>query len=119
MRSFSKINLLTTLVFGLLSFKTLAHNQPDEYKIINLADDFYSVYLSSKKLSPEKRTELFLQHFTSQFEPFYSDKNFVKSIESFSEIEEVYLLKSKLLSKNLNGSMESFITTFADFKSET
>ena len=119
MRNFSKINLLSTLVFGLLSFKTLAQNQPNEYKVINLADDFYSVYQSSKKLSPEKRTELFSQHFASQFEPFYGNKNFVKSIESFSEIEEVYLLKNKQLSKNLNGSMESFITTFSDFKSET
>jgi hypothetical protein len=119
MRISSKINILTTLVFGLLSFNTLAHNQPNEYKVINLADDFYSVYQSSKNLSSEKRAELFSQHFTSQFDLFYSNKNFIKSIENFSEIEEVYLLKNKLLSKNLNGSMESFITTFADFKSET
>jgi len=119
MRNFSKINLLITLVFGVLSFKTPAHSQPHDYTVINLADDFYSVYQSSKNVSSEKRTELFTQHFTSQFAPFYNNKDFVKSIESFSEIEEVYLLKNKLLSKKLNGSMESFITTFPDFKSET
>ncbi|MBB1302283.1 MAG: DUF2268 domain-containing putative Zn-dependent protease [Pseudoalteromonas rhizosphaerae] len=119
MRNFSKIHLLTILVFGILSFKTLAHDQPGAYEIINLADDFYSVYQSSKKLSPEKRAERFSQYFTTQFEPFYSNKNFVKSIESFSEIEKVYLLKSNQLSKDLNGSMKSFIATFADFKSET
>ncbi|WP_304634124.1 DUF5700 domain-containing putative Zn-dependent protease [Pseudoalteromonas sp.] len=119
MRNFYKIHLLTTLLFGVLSFKTLGQDQSATYEIINLADDFYSVYQSSKTLSPERRAEQFSQYFTSQFEPFYSNKSFVKSIESFSEIEDVYLLKNRELSKNLNGSMDSFIATFEDFKSET
>lgn len=119
MRTFSKINLLTILVFVVLSFTTLAKKQPDEYKIINLAEDFYSLYQSSKNVSSEKRVELFSQHFTSQFPLFYNDKDFVKSIENFRGIKEAYLLKNNLLSNNLSGSMESFVTVFADFKSET
>lgn len=119
MRNFSKIYLLITLVFGVLSFKTHAHNQQHDYKIINLADDFYSLYQSSKNASSEKRDELFSQHFISQFAPFYNNKDFAKHIEKFSEIEEVYLLKNNLLSKNLNGSMELFIKAFPDFKTDT
>lgn len=119
MQILPKINLLITLVLGLFSLEALASNQPDQYKIINLADDFYSVYQSSQNLSQEKRAEFFSEYFTSEFSPFYSNKNFDKSIANFSEIQEVYLLKNKLLSKNLNNSMEAFITTFSDFKPKT
>ncbi|KPZ72133.1 hypothetical protein AN394_01880 [Pseudoalteromonas sp. P1-26] len=103
----------------MLSFKTLANNQSADFEVINLADDFYTLYQSSNTLTAENRAEQFSQHFTSQFAPFYSDKSFLKAIAGFSAIEEVYHSKNKHLSKDLNSSMESFIATFPDFKSET
>ncbi|RZF93768.1 hypothetical protein EXT42_04880 [Pseudoalteromonas sp. CO302Y] len=119
MQKFSKALLLSSLISGVLSFKTFAIDQSDDFDVINLADDFYTLYQSSKTLTAEKRAEQFSQHFTSQFASFYSDKSFVKAIEGFSSIEGVYLSKNKRLSKDLNSSMESFIDTFPDFKSET
>ncbi|MCG9734421.1 hypothetical protein L1D51_10470, partial [Pseudoalteromonas shioyasakiensis] len=107
------------LISGVLSFKTLANNQSADFEVINLADDFYTLYQSSNTLTAENRAEQFSQHFTSQFAPFYSDKSFLKAIAGFSAIEEVYHSKNKYLSKDLNSSMESFIATFPDFKSET
>ncbi|MCK8124451.1 hypothetical protein MTF66_05535 [Pseudoalteromonas sp. 2CM39R] len=119
MQKLSKFLLLFSLIPGVLSFKTLANNQSADLEVINLADDFYTLYQSSKALSAENRAEQFSQNFTSQFAPFYSDKSFVEAIEGFSEIEELYLSKNRRLSKDLNSSMESFIATFPDFKSET
>ena len=119
MRNLINSNLLATLLFFGGAFNAPAHNQASDHKIINLADDFYSVYQSSRDFSPEKRTELFSEHFTSKFGPFYTDKDFIKSIESFSEIEEIFLLKNEILSKNLKGSMELFTKAFPDFKTET
>ncbi|MCZ4251769.1 DUF5700 domain-containing putative Zn-dependent protease [Pseudoalteromonas shioyasakiensis] len=119
MQIFSKFLLLSSFIFGVLSFKPLAKEQSADFEVINLADDFYSLYQSNKTLNQEKRAEQFSQHFSSQFAAFYGDKNFSKSIEGFSEIEEVYLSKNERLSKDLNGSMGSFIITFPEFKSET
>ncbi|RJF36890.1 DUF5700 domain-containing putative Zn-dependent protease [Pseudoalteromonas gelatinilytica] len=119
MQKLSKFLLLSSLISGVLSFKTHANNQPADFEVINLADDFYTLYQSSKTLTAENRAEQFSQHFTSQFAPFYSDKSFVKAIEGFNEIEDVYLSKNRRLSKDLNSSMESFIATFPEFKSET
>ena len=119
MQIFSKFLLLSIFIFGVLSFNALANKQSADFEVINLADDFYTLYQSSKTLTAENRAEQFSQHFTSQFAPFYSDKSFVKAIESFSGIEEVYFSKNRRLSKELNSSLESFIATFPDFKSET
>ncbi|TMP41592.1 MULTISPECIES: DUF5700 domain-containing putative Zn-dependent protease [unclassified Pseudoalteromonas] len=118
MQIFSKFLLLSIFIFGVLSFNALANKQSADFEVINLADDFYTLYQSSKTLTAENRAEQFSQHFTSQFAPFYSDKSFVKAIEGFSGIEEVYFSKNRRLSKELNSSMESFIATFPDFKSE-
>lgn len=118
MQKLSKFLLLSSLISGVLSFKTLANKQSAEFEVINLADDFYTLYQSSKTLTAENRAEQFSQYFTSQFAPFYSDKSFVKAIEGFSGVEEVYLSKNRRLSKDLNSSMESFIATFPDFKSD-
>jgi hypothetical protein len=119
MQKLSKFLLLSSLISGVLSFKTLANKQSADFEVINLADDFYTLYQSSKTLTAESRAEQFSHHFTSQFAPFYSDKSFVKAIKGFSGVEEVYLSKNSRLSKDLNTSMESFIATFPDFKSET
>jgi len=90
MQKLSKFLLLFILISGVLSFKTLANDQSVDVEIINLADDFYTLYQSSKTLTSENRAEQFSQHFASQFAPFYSDKSFLKAIAGFSAIEEVY-----------------------------
>ncbi|WP_462147267.1 hypothetical protein [Pseudoalteromonas gelatinilytica] len=119
MQKLSKVLLLTSFISGVLSFMTFANDQSADFEVINIADDFYTLYQSSKTLTAEKRAEQFSKYFTSQFAPFYSDKSFVKAIEGFSLIEVGYLSKNKRLSKDLNSSMESFIAIFPDFKSET
>ena len=119
MLNLSKALLLPTFISGVLSFKAFANAQSADVEVINLADDFYTLYQSTQTLTQEKRAEQFSQHFASQFAPFYSDKSFLKAIAGFSAIEEVYHSKNKHLSKDLNSSMESFIATFPDFKSET
>ncbi|MCP4585065.1 DUF5700 domain-containing putative Zn-dependent protease [Pseudoalteromonas sp.] len=119
MLNLSKALLLPTFISGVLSFKAFANAQSADVEVINLADDFYTLYQSTQTLTQEKRAEQFSQHFASQFAPFYSDKSFLKAIAGFSAIEEVYHSKNKRLSKELNSSMESFIATFPDFKSET
>ena len=103
MQIFSKFLLLSIFIFGVLSFNALANKQSADFEVINLADDFYTLYQSSKTLTAENRAEQFSQHFTSQFAPFYSDKSFVKAIEGFSGIEEVYFSKNRRLSKELNN----------------
>jgi hypothetical protein len=119
MQKLSKFLLLTSFISGVLSFKSFANDQSADFEVINIADDFYTLYQSSKTSTEEKRAEQFSKYFTSQFAPFYSDKSFVKAIEGFSLIEVGYLSKNKRLSKDLNSSMESFIAIFPDFKSET
>lgn len=78
MQKLSKFLLLSSLISGVLSFKTLANKQSADFEVINLADDFYTLYQSSKTLTAENRAEQFSEHFTLNLRLFIVIKALLK-----------------------------------------